>query len=188
MDKFAIRKAMKAKKLALEESVKKEAAGRVFAQLEQWKPFIVAKKILAYHSLPDELGTASFLERWESEKQLFLPRVNGEELEILPYQSGCVKEGAFHIQEPLGGGSVPVGEMDLVIVPAVAFDHKGMRLGRGKGYYDRLLIDARCPKVGVGYDFQLLDSLPAEPHDIPMDFIVTETHFLRLGNDGQCSR
>ena len=58
-------------------------------------------------------------------------------------------------------------------MPAVAFDRRGGRLGRGKGFYDRLLESTRAAKIGVGYEFQLLDQLPTEPHDVPMDIVIT---------------
>ena len=61
------------------------------------------------------------------------------------------------------------------MVPAVAFDRKGNRLGRGKGYYDRLLAGSKATKVGVGYEFQLLGEIPAEPHDIRMDMVITQS-------------
>ena len=77
-------------------------------------------------------------------------------------------------------GSRP--RLDLIIVPAVAFDRRGNRLGRGKGFYDRLLQKAKCPKIGIAYHFQLLDEIPAEPHDIPMDKIITEQGILSINN------
>ena len=60
------------------------------------------------------------------------------------------------------------------MVPAVAYDRKGNRLGRGKGFYDRLLKTTKATKIGVGYEFQLFDELPTEPHDVAMDIIITQ--------------
>ena len=62
------------------------------------------------------------------------------------------------------------------MVPAIAYDRNGNRVGRGKGYYDRLLADTRALKVGVGYDFQLVDEVDAETHDIPVDMVITESY------------
>ena len=64
----------------------------------------------------------------------------------------------------------------MVVVPAVAYDRRGHRVGRGKGYYDRLLSSTRAAKVGVGFDFQLLDEeIPSEPHDVAVDMVITES-------------
>ena len=62
----------------------------------------------------------------------------------------------------------------MIVVPAVAYDRKGNRLGRGKGFYDRLLGTTKATKVGIGYEFQLLDELPVEPHDVGVDIIITQ--------------
>jgi len=74
--------------------------------------------------------------------------------------------------EPEGEKSSPE-KVDIVVVPAVAFDLQGHRLGYGKGYYDRFLKKTKAVKVGVAYDFQIVEKLPAEQHDIPVDLIIT---------------
>lgn len=149
------------------------AAEEVFNHLEQTAAFLLADHILMYHSLPDELSTRAFLKKWGSRKKFYLPRVNGVDLEILPYEESRLELGSFHIEEPTGSDTVAPDEIELVIVPAVAYDRKGNRLGRGKGFYDRLLAETRATKIGVGYEFQLLDELPVEPHDVRMDIVIT---------------
>ena len=67
----------------------------------------------------------------------------------------------------------------MVVVPAVAYDRRGNRIGRGKGYYDRLLHDTRAIKVGVAYDFQLVDDIDAEVHDVAVDYVITERGIIR---------
>jgi len=92
--------------------------------------------------------------------------------------------GAFGILEPTSGQSVEASELDLVLVPARAFDRKnGNRLGRGKGYYDRLLerLSPRAFKCGIAFDCQILPTLPISPHDVPVDAVVTESGILRAG-------
>lgn len=126
-----------------------------------------------YHSLPDELSTHSFLRKWGKKKKFFLPRVNGVNLEILPYEESRLELGAFHIEEPTGNDTVSPDMLELIVVPAVAYDRRGNRLGRGKGFYDRLLAETRATKVGVGFEFQILDSVPTEEHDVPMDIVIS---------------
>ncbi len=151
----------------------------MFNKLEQSAAFLLAENILLYHSLPDELSTHEFLQKWNKKKHFFLPRVNGVNLDILPYDQSRMAMGSFHIEEPQGDNMADVAQMELVIVPGIAYDRRGNRIGRGKGYYDRMLQSVKATKIGVGYDFQLLDiEIPAEPHDVAMDIIITESRCL----------
>lgn len=176
MDKDYIRRRVSARKRLLSDEERVEAAQKVFDRIEQLAAFAVSDRILIYNSLPDELSTRSFLQKWSAVKRFFLPRVNGVNLEILPYESTSLKLGAFRIEEPTGDDLTDPAEIELVIVPAVAYDRRGNRVGRGKGYYDRLLPQTRAYKVGVGYDFQMVDSIDAEEFDVPVDMVVTESY------------
>lgn len=179
MEKNEIRRKIKAMKSMLLDSEKEFAAEEVFSRLEQTAAFILANKILMYHSLPDELSTHAFLKKWGNRKRFFLPRVNGVNLDILPYDESKLELGSFHIEEPTGNNTVSPEEIDLVVVPAVAYDRKGNRLGRGKGFYDRLLSTTKATKIGVGYEFQIVDEIPAEPHDVRMDIVISQSsHFV----------
>lgn len=175
MTKFEIRQKIKKLRVMLDETERLQAADRVFSQLEKTAAFMLAEKILMYHSLPDELETRNFLKKWKGRKQFFLPRVNGVNLELLPYDESRLEIGSFHIEEPTGNDLCDAEEIELIVAPGVAFDRKGRRLGRGKGFYDRLLSTTKATKIGVGYEFQLVDELPEEPHDVPMDMVITET-------------
>ncbi len=179
MDKKTARSYVKRQKAELDIEYKHTAASEVFSKLEQVPEFIRANKILAYHSLPDELSTIEFIAKWSSYKQLFLPRVNGVDLEILPYDASNLHTGAFNIEEPDGTEITSVDVIDLIIVPGVAFDLRGMRVGRGKGFYDRLLARTSVVKIGVAYDFQIVDEIYADAHDIPVDIVITDKRFFR---------
>jgi len=184
MEKIEIRHKIKAMKSMLLETEKNEAAEKAFARLEETAAFILAEKILMYHSLPDELSTRAFLKKWCMLKKFYLPRVNGVDLDILPYDETRLELGSFHIEEPTGSETVDADEIELVVVPAVAYDRKGNRLGRGKGFYDRLLQSAKATTIGVGYGFQLVDEVPTEPHDQGVDMVITEnaTIIIRHGS------
>lgn len=179
MEKSEIRRKIKAMRQMLSEEERISAAQQVFDRLEQTAAFLMADKVLMYHSLPDELSTHAFLRKWGGRKHFFLPRVNGVNLDILPYDESRLELGSFHIEEPTGEDTVSPDEIELIIVPAVAYDRSGNRLGRGKGFYDRLLAEARATKIGVGYEFQLVDSIPTEPHDVPMDYVITQSVTIR---------
>lgn len=158
----------------LTEAEKASAADAVFEKLEKTAAFLMADRILMYHSLPDELSTHSFLRKWANKKSFFLPRVNGVNLEILPYDQSRLELGSFQIEEPVGDDMVDPDTLELIITPAVAYDRKGNRLGRGKGYYDRLLMTTKAAKIGVAYHFQLVDEIAVEPHDVPVDMVITD--------------
>lgn len=174
MEKNEIRRKIKGLRVMLSEAEKMSAAEEVFARLENTAAFQLADHILIYHSLPDELSTHSFLRKWNSRKHFYLPRVNGVNLDILPYDESRLELGSFHIEEPIGDDTVDPSAIELIIVPAVAYDRKGNRLGRGKGFYDRLLSTTKATRIGVGYEFQLVDEIPVEPHDVPVDMVITQ--------------
>lgn len=179
MNKDDIRRRVKTRKTMLDDSDRMSAAERVFSMLEKTAAFMLADRILMYHSLPDELSTREFISRWAQRKHFYLPRVNGVNLDILPYDESRLSLGSFHIEEPTGDDTTQVDDIELIVVPAVAFDRNGNRVGRGKGYYDRLLAGSKALKVGVGYDFQLIDEgIDADPHDVRMDVIITESHHI----------
>ena len=175
MKKAEIRQRIKALKKAVGKESAKIAATKAFAQVEECAEFQRAQHVMVYHSLPDELSTHAFIEKWHGLKKLYLPRVNGDFLEILPYDATQLQSGSFNIEEPTGDEIADGNDMDLIIVPGIAFDRKGNRVGRGKGYYDRLLSETTAIKIGVGYDFQLLeDNIETEEHDVKVDLIITE--------------
>ena len=174
MKKDEARRRIKAQKSLLDDIEKAVAARSVFERVEQTAAFIVSDNILLYHSLPDELSTIAFIDKWAGRKHFFLPRVNGVNLEILPYQKSSLHLGAFQIEEPDGDDVRDISEIEMIIVPGVAYDRNGNRVGRGKGYYDRLLAETRAAKVGVAYDFQVVDEIECEPHDVRVDIVITD--------------
>lgn len=180
MKKDEIRRLIKAHKTLLSDLERKRAAERVFERLETTAAFKLAEHILMYNSLPDELSTREFISRWSGRKHFYLPRVNGVNLDILPYDATRIAIGAFHIEEPTGNDTVSPESIELVIVPAVAYDRAGNRVGRGKGFYDRLLAETRASKIGVAYDFQLVDEIETDTHDVPVDFVITESHHITV--------
>lgn len=137
--------------------------------------FINAKTILAYHSLPDEVSTHALIRQYAKTKTILLPKVIGDgEMEIRRYRGDeDLRQGSFGIMEPCGEIFTDYERIDLAIIPGMAFDLKGNRLGRGKGYYDRFLSRARnIYKVGICFPFQLVDEVPVGETDIAMDEVI----------------
>lgn len=179
MNKEEIRLQIRTRKTLLSAAEKAEAARRAFDALRQHAAFMMAEHILMYHSLPDEVSTHEFIDEWASRKHFYLPRVNGVNLDILPYDRTTLRMGAFHIEEPQGDETADISDIELIIVPAVAYDTKGNRVGRGKGFYDRLLANTSATRIGIAYDFQVVDEIDAEEHDAPVDFIITDRRVIK---------
>ncbi len=157
-----------------------DAARRVFELVEQTAAFMLADNILMYHSLPDELSTREFIDRWHERKHFFLPRVNGVNLDILPYDRSRMHLGAFNIEEPDGDEVTDVAAIELIIVPGVAYDRHGNRIGRGKGFYDRLLRDTDAVTIGVAYACQLCDDIEPDDFDVPVHYVITEQGIIKV--------
>jgi len=175
MTKKELRQQIKQLKAITPDAVKQVEADIVFNTIKAMPVWRQAQHILCYWSLPDELPSHEAVNRWQGEgKSIYLPRVQGEDLEIVPYHGpeSLDDNNKFHIGEPVGQGVDP-SCLELIIVPAVALDSQRNRLGRGKGYYDRLLSTTACPTIGVVCDFQLVEQVPVEPHDRPLDCVVT---------------
>lgn len=153
-----------------------DLSAKIMDRLEETDLFQQASCIALYHAIPGEVQTAGLIEKWYRKKRLLLPLIKGNDLQLLLYAGKeSLKTGVFGILEPSEDcEAVPESEIDLIIVPGVAFDRQHNRLGRGKGFYDRLLSTLDVPKIGICYDFQLKDQIPAEPFDRKMDLIITE--------------
>lgn len=176
MDKKELRKIIAQRKKNCSQEQLMTWSSNLLSKLEAHPAFIQAKTILLYYSLPDEVKTHEFIERWKAEKQIILPVVIGpSELELRRYtgKQDLVK-GAFGIEEPIGKIFNNFQDIDLAIIPGVGFDFNGNRLGRGKGYYDRLLPKIKAYKIGICYQFQLFEEIPTDQYDCPMNEILTE--------------
>lgn len=147
----------------------------IWEQLEGLPEFSRAESVMLYWSMPSEVGTHSFLNRWYGKKKLYLPRVAGDVLEMREYIPGELVEGYRGIMEP-SDDAPEAGSVDLAIVPGMAFDPSGNRLGRGGGFYDRLLPLLSCPKVGVCRSVQLVDEVPMQSWDQKVDIVITPSN------------
>lgn len=155
------------------DSITQESA-EILTALEAHPAFGAAHLVLLYHSLKDEVYTHEFIRKWSGRKRILLPVVVGEELELRVYSGPeDLTTGAYGIEEPTGELFTDYEAIDFALIPGVAFDASGNRLGRGKGYYDRLLPRLRAFKAGICFPFQLVDEVPAEPFDIRMDTVIT---------------
>ena len=150
-------------------------------KLPEWKN---AETVLIFLSLPDEIKTEGIInEALEENKKTAVPRINGNDI-VFHYIKSVNSSLIIHplgIAEPSPStpvfNSLSADEKTLILVPGLAFDKNCFRLGRGKGFYDKFLsgIDKSVKKIGIGYDFQIVESVPAEDHDFPLDSVITDT-------------
>ena len=180
--KSEIRKINKIKRAAMdggEVTQKSNAASKLFLASSLYEN---AKHIMLYKSLGNETDTTDIINAaFRDGKIVYFPVTDAQSGEITPCfatnETEFVK-GAFSVSEPANTEVADVGEIELILVPGIAFDKKGARVGFGKGCYDRLLQNSSAIKVGFCYDFQLCEEIPSEQHDVTMDYIVTETRII----------
>lgn len=174
MDKKEVRKQIRELKRSYSLEDKRNMSVSVWEQVEADERFQAAKTVLAYWSMDDEVYTHDFVCKWAREKTMLLPCVRGEELDIRYFdgvENMCPGEG-FAIPEPVGELFTDWEQIDVILVPGVAFDVVCNRLGRGKGYYDKILRQTEAYKLGVCFDFQFIASVPVEAHDVRMNRVI----------------
>ena len=184
--KRRLREELQARRRAVPATVRRSAGDAVARRLLAAPEFVRAARVAAYVALPDELPTDTLLRTLlDSNRTLLLPRWTGRDHLVF----GAVRDlaalhrGRFGAWEPPAGTpGVDLGPEDLVLVPGVAFDRQGGRLGRGRGCYDRSLVgSAGSPLlIGLAFAFQIVEAVPVAPHDRRMDVVVTEREFVRI--------
>ncbi len=174
-EKKAVRKQIREKKKDYSLEEKKEKSRLIFDQIEKLSAFRKTKIIMAYWSMVDEVFTHDFIQKYQNEKKIILPVVEGDNLKLKVFTglSNMKISKSFGIGEPDGKLFEQTDKIDIIIVPGVAFDKSLNRLGRGKAYYDKLLKNTKALKIGVCFDFQMLESVPVDEYDVKMDLIIT---------------
>lgn len=144
---------------------------RLLAANTAWQQ---AHDILLYAALPDEVDISSL---FTDDKCIWLPVVDGDTLRIRQYVAGKTSiSSGFHIEEPTADApelqEAEYSRIQLAIIPGRAFTLSGHRMGRGKGYYDRLLTKLKCTTLGVCFDCQIVEDLPMDPWDKILDGVI----------------
>lgn len=148
-----------------------------------------ARAVLLFFPLPSEPDISLLLDdALASGKLLALPRFSAttnayEAVQVRDLARELVT-GPFGVREPTADCPLaPMNRLDFALVPGLGFDARGHRLGRGKGHYDHLLAGFTGMKIGVAFDFQIVTEVPAEPHDIVLDAVVTPTRWVTAKRD-----
>ena len=180
VEKSRLRQSLR-QRLALLQPARRTLASQKLArrlvELEVWKS---ARAIGLFGGRHDEMETTLlWKENMGARKTFWYPRIEGAEFHYHEVRGlDSLQIQTWDLQEPVGGKR---GVPDLVTIPGFGFDRNGGRLGRGKGFYDRwLAAHPETLRLGVCFDFQVVESVPMEPHDCRMDFVVTETEFYSI--------
>lgn len=191
-NKNEVRKALRQKRRAISPEQRRQAAAGLVEQVRRWPAFRRSQRIAFYIANDGEISVEPLLRlAANARKQCFLPVLHGpasNRLWFAPYAPGeALVPNRFGIPEPTASRAqfASVMSLDLVLMPLVAFDDQGRRLGMGGGFYDRTfayLRHRRCWRkptlVGVAYDFQQIPSVPDDPWDIPLTAIATQTRLI----------
>lgn len=142
------------------------------------------KCMMLYHPIQNEVSTEELMEYcFENKIKVILPKVLKDVKEIIPCKiesKNSLKLGEYNIMEPFEYEIVHKNEIDVIIVPGVAFSRKGYRLGYGAGYYDKFLKDYIGLKVGVCYSLQIVENVFEEEHDVKLDYIVSDSEIIAI--------
>jgi 5-formyltetrahydrofolate cyclo-ligase len=182
--KAALREQIRARVKAISPAQREAAAAQACSRLKMTTVWRAAKSVLLFAPLPDEPDLWPLLAEALAAGKIvvlpsFVPGTNSYTARRILDLSRDLVVGKFGIREGADAcQEIAVNQLDLVLVPGVAFDTRGRRLGRGKGFYDRLLASVRGTKCGVAFDEQLVDAVPVGPLDIPLNCILTPSRWI----------
>jgi len=182
--KQTLRRQVREKLRTLTKATQAAASAQACSLLKQQKHWKQARAVLFYAPLINELDIWPLLnEALIAGKTVALPRFNAEKGRYAACQihepALDLRKGNFGVQEPAEHcPPIPIYRLDFILVPGVAFDLDGRRLGRGKGFYDLLLAAVRGTTCGVTFDEQIVREVPVEPHDIRLNCILTPTRWI----------
>jgi 5-formyltetrahydrofolate cyclo-ligase len=176
IQKQQLRKEIRSLKASLTDVDKRTAADVVMQELLSDSRLRECTNIVLFWSMPDEISTLAIVDKLNESHDVYLPVIVGDDLQFRLYEGleSMSAEGQYGIFEPTSAVSLQSGApQTAIVVPGMAFTQSGCRMGRGRGYYDRIL--SRFPdayKIGICYKCQIVSSLPVERHDIMMDRVV----------------
>ncbi|UCF44376.1 MAG: 5-formyltetrahydrofolate cyclo-ligase [Planctomycetota bacterium] len=191
MDKAQLRSEMQKHLLQMSDEQRSGKSHKACQNLISTPQFQNASAIMMYLSLPHEVDTSeAILHAWQLGKVVAVPKISWQQRHMIPVQINSLETGfstsASGLRNPITGIPTPFAEIDLVVTPALGFDRKGNRLGRGGSYYDRFFIndELKAPRCGFAFAEQIVDSVPVAETDVPVDFLVTDEEVVYF-NDRQ---
>ncbi len=184
--KTAVRAEMRERLAAMDEETRRIQSERIMAGLSRLEAFAHAGLVMLYLPLPDEPDISRLMLRClQSQATLCVPRIDWDHGRMSPvrlrsFDDRCLPASRKDLNRPGCEEPMPVDMIDAVVVPGLAFDAEGYRVGRGGGFYDRFLGQSRMSavRIGVAFDFQVVDRVPREGHDKQLDFVVTDRRLI----------
>lgn len=185
MNKQELREKMKIKRSALSKEFADEKSKTICKRFSETDVYKKSHFIAAYMSIKNEVDLKSLIDRaFADGKRVCIPvtdtKTNNMFLSEI-FKDDDFESGAFGIKEPKIKRRTDAKSVDLMLVPGLAFDFSGGRIGWGKGYYDRLIPQVSSVLVGIGYEFQLCGAVETQEHDCKMDYILTESEMVVCG-------
>ena len=181
MEKVELRRQLRNRLLSMPEPEHKAKSKKACQNLISTEEFQHASIIMMFLSLPHEVDTSeAVLHAWQLGKTVAMPKISWQQRHMIPVQVTSLETGfstsSWGLRNPTGGVPIPFGEIDLVVAPALGFDRRGNRLGRGGSFYDRFFANKEVKAVRCGLVFaaQVLDEIPVTESDQPVEFLVTD--------------
>jgi len=189
MDKAELRRKLLNCLLAIPSEQRSERSRKACRNLVSTEQFQGASTVMMFLSLPHEVDTSeAILHAWQLGKAVAVPKISWQQRHMIPVRINSLETGfstgASGLRNPIAGMPVPFGEIDLVVTPALGFDKKGNRLGRGGSYYDRFFAneELKAARCGFGFTEQIVESIPVTEYDEPVDIIVTDEEIIYFDN------
>jgi 5-formyltetrahydrofolate cyclo-ligase len=172
LERDEIKLSMRVLKNELTDEQRRKSAEQAFLKIEKLKQFQESKKILIFWSKDLDIPSQNFILKWCEKKEILLPSIKSDKLKIKQFVGlqETSKENSFHFEPKTKPYD---GEIDLAIIPSIAFDGEKNRMGQGRGYYNGFLKYKNIYTVGVGFDFQVIDEIPLYWRDVKVNVIFT---------------
>jgi 5-formyltetrahydrofolate cyclo-ligase len=191
MDKTQLRRQLRKCLLDITDQQRSEKSKKACGNLVSTPEFQSASVVMMYLSLPHEADTSeAILSAWQLRKIVLVPKVSWQQRHMIPVRINSLETDfsteASGLRNPTTGVPMPLEEIDLVVTPALGFDDKGNRLGRGSSYYDRFFANTELTATRCGFAFaeQRVESIPAAEHDEPVNFLVTDDGIIYFDQNG----
>lgn len=185
MEKEQLRLKLQKSLLAMPSKQRGERSKKACRNLISTPQFQNASAIMMYLPLPHEADISeAMLCAWQLGKEVCVPKISWQQRHMIPVRINSLEIGfsteVAGLRNTTMGAPVPFEEIDLVVVPALGFDRKGNRLGRGASYYDRFFAnkELKAPRCGFAFAEQLVEAIPVTEHDEPVDFLVTDDEII----------
>ena len=186
MDKAQMRQNLRTRLMELTDDERTTSSRKACQHLIDTDQFKRASVVMFYLSLPHEIDVKpAILHAWQQGKTVAVPKVSWQQRHMIPVEITSLETGvaieAAGLKNPITGVPVPPDDIDLVVTPGLAFDKKGNRLGRGGSYYDRFFDSNKLGayKCGFAFSQQIVEDVPVDDHDEPMDLVVTEAGVIK---------